>query len=708
MKIPFSLPFGKKETFTYFLILLLREEKQEAVIFEESLRKVRIVGQGKAAFADSIETASLEAFLSVLDQAISEAERTLPEGVEVQKTVFGVNEYWVEGAKIKKEYLAKLKQASEKLGLSPLGFLVVHEAIAHLVQEEEGAPVSAILVDVEKEHLAVTLLRAGRLVSTKRTKIEDDVVKTVDRLLHHFQDFEVLPSRIMLFGNGETETIAQQFIAHAWSKALPFLHVPQVVVLPADFGARAVLFGAAKQMGFEVEETETEPLLEETSIEDFGFAKEEDVAVETQVVEKPKSEPPRSDIQTIALFSPAVLASKRLAKRLLATLLSVRRVFPQLSVPFQSFVYVPLLLAAVALGVVFGYIFLLKATVVIRASPKVVEQQIEITFSSRAKTDVSARVVEASFIKTSQPGSSITRATGKKDVGDKAKGTVTIYSRLAEERVFPQETTITSQNDLAFTLDNQVRLASTSADASSTPTTAKVAVTAKQIGKEYNLPSGTRFSILQLSQAAIVAKNESPFSGGSKRETSAVAKEDVDKLASELPKTLEAKAKDALLKTLPPNTTLLPRFIEVTLTNKQLSRNVGDEAEQVTMAATVSFQAIVYKKEALALIIQELLKKKLSSMLSKEDGFDFALSNLSKTNEQEVAATMQVKAKLLPKFDRGKLAEKISGKTFSEAEEILLQLPQVADVRFFFSPNIPFLPKKLPKQQNISFTITHE
>ena len=50
----------------------------------------------------------------------------------------------------------------------------------------------------------------------------------------------------------EAEKLQQEFITHKWSHELGFLHVPQITNLPANFDARAVLSGAATQMGFEI------------------------------------------------------------------------------------------------------------------------------------------------------------------------------------------------------------------------------------------------------------------------------------------------------------------------------------------------------------------------------------------------------------------------------------------------------------------------
>src|SRR3989344_600171 len=113
----------------------------------------------------SLETASTDELISVIDKTISRAEEVLPADIETHKTVFGLKEGWVEKEtkKIKKEYLAKLKKICDALDMKPIGFMVISEAIANLLQTEEGAPLSAILIEMDKKTVNLTLFRAGKI-----------------------------------------------------------------------------------------------------------------------------------------------------------------------------------------------------------------------------------------------------------------------------------------------------------------------------------------------------------------------------------------------------------------------------------------------------------------------------------------------------------------------------------------------------------------
>ena len=79
-----------------------------------------------------------------------------------------------------------------------------------------------MLSQINKKTITITLIKAGKILKTSMAKIEDSIPKTTDRILHHFTNFEVLPSRIILFDDKENEHLIQEFINHSFSKSLPF------------------------------------------------------------------------------------------------------------------------------------------------------------------------------------------------------------------------------------------------------------------------------------------------------------------------------------------------------------------------------------------------------------------------------------------------------------------------------------------------------
>lgn len=783
MKIP-SLPFlEKKEDNEYFLALVLRNEKVNAVFFEESGGKVSVLGKHSEHFKNSIEQAPLDELLDVLDKAISTAEQSLPENIETVKTIFGVKGAWVENNKIKKEYLVKLKKVSDELGLVPIGFLVVFEAIAHLLQKEEGAPVTTILVETGEKYISVANIRAGRIIESKTSEILESPAQTVDNLLKHFSSSEILPARIIIFNGDEDEV--QEFINHRWSKDLPFLHLPQVTMLPSEFDGRAILFGAAQQMGFDVFETETsqdlqqEPasnasqpasvedeeiektdeeikvpgkeeenekledeevvtgkvkkIPDESAVEYFGFIEGKDIlkdpAVKKELVQDAPQEILEREIDLSAgkagvpeelkmengeqkqLPLNAVMVMSGL-KSVSAKLgeavgkIPLRNIMSGIPIPKTGKAIVfPAVLIVFILALVAAYLFTNKATVILNIDGKKIDKSQNVTFSDKP-TDPSSNIIQAEFVSVSEDGSVSTQSTGKKEVGDKAKGTVTIFNNALSSQTISSQTVITSSNDLEFVLDKSVTVSSASGDifSGTEPGKTNVNVTADKIGQEYNLPSNTKFTIGK--STTIAAKNDNPFSGGTKKEITVVSKDDIAKLLQNLPKSLEQKAKDDLGKKTSGDKVLLPVFINATVSKKDFDRDVNEEAKQVTLKGSVDYEGIAYKKDDAADFASELLKTSISGdLIVDPNNIKVQVKDIKENKNEEVTANITIVGILVPRIDEKKLSKQISGKSLENAQDILEKLPQISSVDIKSSFNIPFFPKRLPfSSKNIKIT----
>jgi len=753
MNLPFFKRFNKKILPLYYLVLTLRDEKAQAVIFEEIEGKVKIIGQREEHFSTAIDSVSSEEFLQVLDKAISRAESSLPENIQTEKTIFGVKDSWTDGDQIKKEYLGKLKKASEELGLVPIGFLVISQTIAHLMQKEEGAPVSAILAEINKRSITVSLLRAGKIIETKSSEIHESIPFTVDTLLKHFDVPEILPSRIIIF-NGK-EDLSQEFISHTWSKSLPFLHLPQITNLPHGFDVKSVLFGAATQMGLEVMEKDIplEPNVaheqfeeeiptindEENPIKDpevykslgaenFGFAKDVDVAkmpsleniqltkqkefeaveveenngeqipqFNTEEIQTPVNSPERFNnvLELIKKFSINVLSLIFVSLRKI----NIKR-FPSTS-KGKLIIAAPIILIIV---VIICYFMFVKAEITLTVDPKTIEQNKSVLLSTTKDTDPSQNIVKSEFVSVSEDGSDSTPATGTKDVGTPAKGSVTIFNSLTDSKTLPEGTVLTSPSGLEFALDSSVTInavASHSADETVTPQTVSVNVTADQLGKESNLPSGTKFSVNGYDTSDLIAKNDNPFSGGTKTQVTVSSKNDQTKLETDLLKQLENNATADLQKQLDQSKVLLPAFISETLSKETLSAKIGDQTNQLSLTGTVDYQSLSYNKSDLIEISKSLLSQDIPANQTIDYGnIKTSVVNIKNKNDEEINATFSIKALLLPKISESEIIKNLKGKSFKNAEDSLNKLPQVSNVSIKLSPGIPFLPKNLPAREN--------
>lgn len=747
MNLP-KLPFlEKKDKSEFFLSLVLRDEKASAVVFQEIDKKINVVGEHVENFKTSVEDATEEELLVAIDKAVSTAEKNLPPDVESHGTIFGVKQDWIHEGKIKPEYLAKLKKVSDELEFKPMGFLVIPEAISHLLQKEEGAPVTAVLAEIGQKNVTLSLIRAGKIVETKSGLIGESLVDTVESLLKHFSA-ETLPARIILFDGGREE-LQQEFINHKWSRDLSFLHLPQVSALPANFDARAVLNGAASQMGFEVFEAslknavreDTKPasaisLSEEEKDKTLAEAASEFGFVADDVKEEITEEEPQKDLllSSEEFKTEETETIKETPKTAVMDNITVADQFREIpeeikinkaerkSLPANAALLTSGIIAALKkihlekilkgangsrkklmIGIVplvivlllfYVYLFGRSATVTLGIDAKEKEDSLSVTFSQSEKTNATDNIISAEFITVSQDGKLSTSTTGKKEVGDKAKGTVTMFNSNTTGVTIPTGTVITSSNDLKFVTDKAVTVASASGDifSGTDPGKADVPVTAEKFGTNYNLPSGTKFSVE--GSSSVAAKNDKAFSGGTKKEIKVVSKKDYDKLATDLQKQLETGAKEDIQKKAQGDSVVLPNFISVEFDKKSYSKDIDDEATEVSLTATISYKGVSYKNAD----ILSFAKDKL------EDGSDLEVDKNSveasatdlKEKGDNASGKLKIKANLVPKIDAKELISQIKGKSIKDAIEKLNEINEVNKVDIKLSPPIPFLPERIP------------
>ena len=751
-----NLPFLKQKPNTeYFISLVFRDDRVSVFVFEKENDVIKIINSQEEIFSESLDKTSYDDLLDAADKVISQAEDELNLSIEIQKTIFGLKESWVKDGKIKPENLETLKKLSDNLGLIPIGFLTIPEAVVSLLQKEEGAPPSAILVDVGQDSVTVSSVRAGKVIEIKSAEIHQSPVFTVDTLLKHFQVVEILPAKIVLLN--EDEELVQEFISHQWSKSLPFLHLPQIVSLESDSIAKAYAIGLANQTGAEVKNDSFEPsspaerneeedgrpaatATEEETEDREQISGEEQVKSNIEYVDTPdffgfsnndvaNTPPPAPEVENVKaeVFEevPEEVELKETEKQLIPAQIMVvlpkirNLVFSLLSkikdfvfnfqgkVPVndKKIIYIALPLILILLFIIY-YLFFLKADVRIFVNSKVAEKQENIVFSTTG-SDFKNDTLKASFVSVSEDGTATDPATGKKQTGDKAKGTVTIFNQLSSDQTIPSGTIIKSQTStpLEFTLDNGVTIpavATHSADVASTPTTQTVTVTASTFGTEYNLPSGTKFTVGNYNSGDVVAKNDNPFSGGTTKDIQVVSSDDVSKVESDLIKNLEDKARSDIKSKLDPSSDVLPNFLDESIDKKDFDKNVDDEAKSVTLKGTVSFTGISYNRDEFINFLKTVFGENQSI---DKNNIEVSFDNLTKSSDSEASAKMNIKVKITPDIDIASLKKRIANQTFIKAKNEITGMDQVTNAEIKFSPNLFFLPKTLPRLPN-NITIT--
>lgn len=746
-----NLPFLKKkeEVKEYFLVLLLSTGKIGALLFEKTGSSLSILGKKEEIIDRPLDTLESNKLIESSDIVISDVESGLPEGFHLEKTIFALPQRWVIDGKIKKDHLLSLKRVCESLELTPVGFIVSIEALSSHLYKMEGAPITAIFIEIGEKIVTVSIVKNGTLLFTEESEINESPVKAVEEILLTQEITEVLPAKIILLNFDKAKDIQQEFLAHSWNKQLPFLHIPQVTVLSPEIESQAIITGVASQMGFEhvggvivskkspveaveeeqevknvqpqedeMTENEVTPELDghdnnapETSLEfsgeNVGFFKETDVRLKNTSEPKLESnvEPVINDRSGERLEESEQLTSETaIAVNTMKSSLFSRIRIPQVPslagiIPSGNKFYLyPILVVIllVVLGILY-YVVFEKATVTIYLEKNVITKDMPITFSTDSSSSVEKGILRLETREITIEGEESKKATGVKKTGEKAKGEITIYNKTESKKVLPKGAVLVGPNNLTFTLVEEVSIASTSSFSTSF-SSAKGKVESSDFGKENNLPSGTNFSFENTSTSDIFAKNDSAFSGGTSKEITVVSKEDLTILENSLVSEL---TKDAMAKAASEKDTeedILDNPLSFSFESKTYSKKEGDEASDVKLTGSIVFDVGVYKKSDLLSFAKEATLDKAGTGEFSEKESQVSVKDIS-DEDGEISATFVFSSVYLPKVETSDLSGKIAGKNSDRTYEIL-EIEGVQDIKVEFTRSIPFFPKILPFNKN--------
>ena len=667
-----------------------------------------------------------EELITACDTALSSAVQRLPEeSSEPEDTVFGLNSTWVSEGNIKQEYLEKIRKICQKLSLKPVGFVVLPEAISHLLKSEEGSPLSAIVLGVGKDTLEVSVFKLGNLVGVSQIARSVSIADDVSEGLARFAGGEAFPSRFVLYNGkeGELEEVRQALINVSWEEAskIKFLHTPKVEIITPERKILAVCLAGASEIANvsgvivkkpEVEEEEPKPPEEiqnirlperQVSPEELGFAIGRDVSktqqmssVTPDVVSGAVPAAPRMTVAAPPTGTPSIkgLLSKIRIPAFFKNLRLPTLLTPKIpGAPSKKvFVYG---LGFLAILVVLGFgawWFLPKATVTIYVSPQKLEEKAEIVVSTQASiVDFSKKTLPGKTYQTNVASEKTASTTGTKTVGEKAKGTVQIQNGTSSAINLTAGTTLFATNDLKFTLDSEASVAA--AVSPSSPGTATANLTASDIGAEYNLAGSESFRVGNYPKSDVDATASADFSGGSSQQISAVSEEDLKILQEDLTEELLDKADGELSGKVSSDEVFISNASTYEVADRTFSAKLGDEADTLKLNLALDITGVAVFKQTLTDLAKEVLKGKVPQGYVLRDTQITVDFKLKEQTEDGYVLSAFFKANLLPETKTEDIAKNIAGKYPTFAKDYLNSISGFSRAEIEITPH--FLPSKL-------------
>lgn len=742
----------KKEEKDHLCALVVSEDQIDVALWETTASgKATILKTASEKYSGEWEEA-----INAADKAITAIEDALPEGKDLTQIVFGLYPEWLseDHAKIHDDYLKKLKQLTSSLSLKPRGFVELPTAVSHLLQKDEGTQQTVILIGIESKHVTVSLFKIGKLIGSTSVERTEQITADVEKALGTFTTIEVLPSRLLIYGAAASEAIKGELLNYPWQKKANFLHIPKIELLAPDFPVKAVAVASnteltphpeegaesevaeppAAEKSEETGDEEVDTSAEVTAVaEDLGFVQDKDVQ-EQPTVEAPDEadiseeesnvvvppppthavptphQPPR-DIKInespISRKSPALLSLfSSLTKRLprLELTLNIPRLKKMPVMLVSAGLVVILLIMAVL-----GYWVLPKATVTILVSPETLNKSQQLTVSVDATSvDTEAGILPGSEVKTEIASNQKIQTSDTKTVGERAKGEVTIYNKTLNNKTF-KKGTILSSGSLDFTLDEETTVeAATESVGSLTYGSTKARITADKIGTASNLPSNSDFTFEGLPSSSYSARNDSTLAGGTSRDVKVVSRDDYAALRTQAQEELEKQAADELKGKIESGQRLIESSITSKITSETFDKEIGEEADEVSVDMVLTVSGLIYQEEDLLGLIDAMVTSNVPENYEyNRDAVTTKMDEVSKDDDAERLFLVHMDAQLLPKIETGDLAQKLAGRSLSEATEYLRSQRDVAGVEFDVQRPLSWMKDILPANaKNIEIQIS--
>lgn len=362
-------------------------------------------------------------------------------------------------------------------------------------------------------------------------------------------------------------------------------------------------------------------------------------------------------------------------------------------------------LVLLIVGWIFAAVVLPKATITIKTDTTDVTSTITLTSSPAIKElDEEKKLAPGILKELKKSDTQKSPATGQKDMGTKASGTVTLsLVDCSKEQVTVPAGTTVSSGSFNFITQVDVTMQSVKIGPNCRNsdfkdiTTAKVKVEAQSAGDQYNL-SARNYSV---SGFGNVSAAGSAMSGGTSKVVKVVSQQDIDSARQKIIDSLNATANQDLSAQLTAEG-FYP--IKDTFETKNPlvvpSPGVDAEAQEVTVNVTITYTMAGAKQDAVVQLLESDIKQHIDTSKQNilNNGLDKATIRVEeKKPTGEVRFTLQTIAQAGVEQNESAIKQAIMGKKKGDVQSILLARPGVKDVKVSFSP---FWVYKTPKKES--------
>jgi len=344
---------------------------------------------------------------------------------------------------------------------------------------------------------------------------------------------------------------------------------------------------------------------------------------------------------------------------------------------------------ALILFLVWAFVFAPHATVTISAKTTNVDVQKPLVLRpSVTQSDTTNFVLKPVVQQIKKSVANEFSATGTKDIGDKAKGTMTISNgNSSDQTTVPAGTTFTGADGHTFTNDSTVTVPGAKVVGGGIQAgTATVPATAGNIGTDYNV-AAQNYTISGFSG---LGASGSAMSGGTKQTVTVVSQADVDKAKTQLASQDVNAVKAELKKQFTPDLQIIEESFSADQSAPTVSPDVGAQAQTAKLTVETTYTYVAISRNDIKTILTNAANAALQGLNEQQiyslGDNTVSFANFQKADGGNYTARMDTTERIGPKIDVAKLAPQLAGKRSGEIQALVNQISGVDNVDVTFSP----------------------
>ena len=366
-------------------------------------------------------------------------------------------------------------------------------------------------------------------------------------------------------------------------------------------------------------------------------------------------------------------------------------------------------------GSVWAFIFAPHANILIKSKTTALDTKGSLNLIPSGDINFDTGTLVANIKQKKLNESTNFEATGTKEVGERAKGVVTICNyqtpgrsdvRNGNNDVTVDAGTRLYVNGMQYTTDGPVTVIGSGSKECTTGVA--VRATAANVGPEYNIERGAQLAVSGHNQSEVGAVVRDSFSGGKKETLKVVKQSDIDAAVEKIKNNLDSeKIKKELTSQVNDSDIIIDDSFSVNYGAVKASPNVDETPNgSGSVSVEVTYTLVSVSKKDLSKVLKSNVKAKPEAADQKV--YDDGLKSIKFSGFSQVArgytVNFQTTSHIGAKIDENQLKKQVIGKKSEEIKASVSKLAGVTDVDVVM---VPFWVNSVSSADkvNIKFTV---